>query len=315
MNYRFNQIIEMPQGKYSGYWQLEECDYIIPFTYIKGPKVGKKICISSGVHCCEYVGIVAAQELSKEIEWTNVTGEVIILHPVNYNGFFAKIPAVFPEDKENLNRKFPGDKNGTLTERIAYNFSNYLYKHIDFFLDLHGGDLHENITPLAFCPGLGDENIVNLSHEVANHLTVPIRVRSGSSKGAYSSGVIQGVPGILLERGGSGLWNKELVEADKKDVYITLKFFDVYNQCELIKQKNQLEITKATYIDSKHNGFWYPYYEPGDKVKKGSILGIIKDCFSNELEVIYSEYDCIIMYETVSLSIQENEPLIAYGEI
>jgi len=315
MNYKFNEIISLPPGKHQGFWELIDIPYKIPFTYIKGEKNGKKICISSGIHCCEYIGIIAAQEVAQEIDFNEVIGEIIILHPVNYTGFFKKLPAVFPEDGKNLNRQFPGKKNGTETEKIAYNFSNDLYKYIDFFLDLHGGDLHEDITPLVYCPGIGQEEIIKISMEVGAHLSVPIRVISSSTTGAYNSAAIQGTPALLLERGGCGLWNENYVNEDKIDIYTVLKFFEVYEKGELKKKEAQLEIRKAKYIDSEWYGFWFPQFRPGEKAKKGEILGKIKDSFGKEVKVITADFDCIILYETVSLAIKKEEPLITYGQV
>lgn len=82
---------------------------------------------------------------------------------MNYTGFFKRLPAVIPEDNKNLNRVFPGDKDGTLSEKIAYNFSKYLYPNIDFFFDLHGGDVQENVTPFVYFSGSADEEVKKIS--------------------------------------------------------------------------------------------------------------------------------------------------------
>ena len=97
--------------KEKGYWNIEKTRYHIPITVICGKKEGKTVVISSGVHSCEYVGIQAAIETAQELSPENISGTVVILHPVNYTGFFKRLPAVIPEDNKNLNRVFPGDKD------------------------------------------------------------------------------------------------------------------------------------------------------------------------------------------------------------
>lgn len=301
--------------KEKGYWNIEKTRYHIPITIICGKKEGKTIVISSGVHSCEYVGIQAAIEIAQELSPENISGTVIILHPVNYTGFFKRLPAVMPEDKKNLNRVFPGDKDGTLSEKIAYNFSKNLYPNIDFFLDLHGGDVQENVTPFVYFTGSAAEDVKKISIEAAKSLTVPYRVKSSSVTGVYSFAAIQGVPSLLVERGGRGLWNREEVEAYKKDIRSLLNHFNVLKNDSDIPNLLQVEIDNSKYLESKHNGFWYPAFQAGDTFKKGAFLGEIKDCFGNILETYKAEFNGIILYETISLAIAIDDPLIAYGEI
>lgn len=75
--------------KKSGFWKIDE--YPVPVTIICGREEGKVVCISAGVHNCEYTSIQAAIDLSEELRPENIRGSLIILHTVNYTGFF-KIP-------------------------------------------------------------------------------------------------------------------------------------------------------------------------------------------------------------------------------
>lgn len=277
-------------------------------------KSGKIVAISSGIHNCEYVGIQSAIELSQEIDPENINGTVIIFHPVNYSGFFHKIPAVMPEDNKNLNRAFPGIENGSISDKIAYHFSKFLYPQLDFFIDLHGGDLYERATNFVYSPGIGDNKVIEVSHEVAQVLSVPYRVRSSAKTGAYNSAAIQGVPSMLIERGGNGLWNNEEVKEYKKDILSVLGYFniiDILNE----KNLNQKEISIAKYISSEVDGFWYPRYKAGEKFNEGDLLGEIKDCFGNIITSYYAEFDGVILYGVFSLAIKKSEEILAYGKI
>lgn len=312
MEFKLGNIVCKLGEKVSGFWDIE--GYSIPTTIINGKKSGKIVAISSGIHNCEYVGIQSAIELSQEIDPENINGTVIIFHPVNYSGFFHKIPAVMPEDNKNLNRAFPGIENGSISDKIAYHFSKFLYPQLDFFIDLHGGDLYERATNFVYSPGIGDNKVIEVSHEVAQVLSVPYRVRSSAKTGAYNSAAIQGVPSMLIERGGNGLWNKEEVKEYKKDILSVLGYFniiDVLNE----KNLNQKEISIAKYISSEVDGFWYPRYKAGEKFNEGDLLGEIKDCFGNIITSYYAEFDGVILYGVFSLAIKKSEEILAYGKI
>lgn len=312
MEFKLGNIVCKLGEKVSGFWDIE--GYSIPTTIINGKKSGKIVAISSGIHNCEYVGIQSAIELSQEIDPENINGTVIIFHPVNYSGFFHKIPAVMPEDNKNLNRAFPGIENGSISDKIAYHFSKFLYPQLDFFIDLHGGDLYERATNFVYSPGIGDNKVIEVSHEVAQVLSVPYRVRSSAKTGAYNSAAIQGVPSMLIERGGNGLWNKEEVKEYKKDILSVLGYFNIIDFLNE-KNLNQKEISIAKYISSEVDGFWYPRYKAGEKFNEGDLLGEIKDCFGNIITSYYAEFDGVILYGVFSLAIKKSEEILAYGKI
>lgn len=312
MEFKLGNIVCKLGEKVSGFWDIE--GYSIPTTIINGKKSGKIVAISSGIHNCEYVGIQSAIELSQEIDPENINGTVIIFHPVNYSGFFHKIPAVMPEDNKNLNRAFPGIENGSISDKIAYHFSKFLYPQLDFFIDLHGGDLYERATNFVYSPGIGDNKVIEVSHEVAQVLSVPYRVRSSAKTGAYNSAAIQGVPSMLIERGGNGLWNNEEVKEYKKDILSVLGYFNIIDFLNE-KNLNQKEISIAEYISSEVDGFWYPRYKAGEKFNEGDLLGEIKDCFGNIITSYYAEFDGVILYGVFSLAIKKSEEILAYGKI
>lgn len=311
MDFKLENLVCEAGKKISGFWNIN--GYSIPTTIINGVESGKVVAISSGIHNCEYVGIQSAIELSQEINPENIKGTIIIFHPVNYSGFFHKIPAVMPEDNKNLNRAFPGDNNGTISDKIAYHFSNFLYPQLDFFIDLHGGDLYERVSDFVYSPGIGEEEVIKKSHEVATYLTVPYRVRSSASTGAYNSAAIQGVPSMLIERGGNGIWSKEEVKDYKKDILSVLGYLNVIEYtCEI--NLNQKEITTAKYISSEVDGFWYPRYRAGEKFSEGELLGEIRDCFGNLITSYYAEFDGVVLYGVFSLAVRKSEEILAYGK-
>ncbi|MCF2639297.1 succinylglutamate desuccinylase/aspartoacylase family protein [Fusobacterium varium] len=298
--------------KYSGFWKID--NYNIPVTVIYGKNKGKTICISAGIHNCEYTSIQAAIDLANEFTPENINGILIILHTINYSGFFKRVSRIVPEDSKNLNRVFPGDENGTISEKIAFTFSKYLYPQLDFFIDVHGGDLFEEVMPFIYAPGIGEREIIDFSHEVASNISLPIRVRSKASTGAYNSAAIQGIPALLIELGGNGNIKNENLIKYKKCLKEFLSYLEIikYDSLEKIEQK---EIIEAKYLESPCDGYWYPKFKAGDFIKKGDILGEIKDCFGNELYTFKAEFDGIILYQTISLAIPKDDPLVAYGKL
>lgn len=299
--------------KYSGFWKID--DYNIPVTVIYGKNRGKTICISAGIHNCEYTSIQTAIDLANEFNPDNINGILIILHTVNYSGFFKRVPRIVPEDNKNLNRVFPGEENGTISEKIAFAFSKYLYPQLDFFIDLHGGDLFEEVMPFIYAPGIGEKEVIDFSHKVASNISLPVRVRSKASTGAYNSAAIQGVPSLLIEIGGNGNIESKNLDRYKSCLKEFLAYLEVIEYTTSSKSEEQKEITQANYLESPCEGYWYPRFKAGDLVEKDDILGEIKDCFGKELCTFRAEFDGIILYQTISLAIPKDDPLVAYGKL
>ena len=106
-------------------------------------KTGKTVDCYSGVHGCEYIGILAVSRLIQELDPRQMKGEVVFLPIANEGGFYKEIKQLVPEDGVNLNRAFPGTEMGSRSAKIAAAVETYLYPDADFLVDLHSGDIHE----------------------------------------------------------------------------------------------------------------------------------------------------------------------------
>ena len=54
-----------------------------------------------------------------------------------------------PEDNDNLNRLFPGKPDGTWGERFAHRLLTEVITKCDNAIDLHAGDLIEDLVPFV----------------------------------------------------------------------------------------------------------------------------------------------------------------------
>ena len=89
------------------YLPVPDTNVKIPLTIINGDQDGPTLLITAGIHGGEYPGIAAAMELGRDIEPEHVAGCLIMMHPVNIQGFWARREMIVPEDGKNLNRVFP----------------------------------------------------------------------------------------------------------------------------------------------------------------------------------------------------------------
>ena len=117
--------------KKTGWLEVEGGGQKLPLTLICGAKKGPTMMISAGVHGAEYIGVQALSELSRELDPKDTAGNVICLHVANPSAFRDYVRFFVPEDGKNLNRVFPGKKDGTLSERIAWTITEKLKSKAD----------------------------------------------------------------------------------------------------------------------------------------------------------------------------------------
>ena len=65
----------------------------------------------------------------------------------------------------------------------------------------------------------------------------------------------------------------------------------------------------------KSAGLWYPDKKPGDMFSEGEKLGKVTDYEGKTLETSYGGYDGVILFQTGSLQVTKEGPMIAYGRI
>ena len=69
------------------------------------------------------------------------------------------------------------------------------------------------------------------------------------------------------------------------------------------------------YQSASYTGLWYPQKRAGDLFTEGEILGYVKDYEDNILETCTSYGDGVILYQTGSLQVIKDGPMVAYGRI
>lgn len=126
----------------SGWAQLQ-----IPIsTMARGE--GPTVLLMAGNHGDEYPGQIAIMKLMKELNLDDISGRIIFIPAIN-------IPAaksatrLSPLDGKNLNRCFPGNAEGTVTEIMAHYLTHEIFPRVDVVIDLHTGGRGVYFYPCA----------------------------------------------------------------------------------------------------------------------------------------------------------------------
>lgn len=291
-------------------------DYEIPATFVNGMEEGKTLVVSGGIHSGEYPGVMACIEAANEINPKHLKGRIIFLHCVNTSGFFAKVDSIIPEDGFNLNRDFNSDKNGTIGQRISAFLEYNIMPEADFIMDLHSGSSMETMADCLFFNVVSKEEVCKACLELAKATDIKNLIASRATKGfsSYAS-VNYDIPSVLIERGYGNHTDREFYKGFIRDIYLVLEHFG------FLDTKTEREVVEKTiwmntdYIECEHQGLWYTDIKPGQIVKKGGLLGVVKDFFGNTIHEYRAKEDCRIMYNYYGLAVCKGNDLVACGRI
>jgi predicted deacylase len=282
-------------------------DVEIPFGLIEGTQPGPCLLVTAGVHGSEYCSIEAAVRLLK-MRPEQIKGTLLVLPILNVQGFQKRSIYVMPEDGKNLNRMFPGKPDGTVSERLAHWLVTSVYPLADAYLDLHGGDLDESLAPFTIFP-----NGCEKSKALAMAFGLPVAVAAGGEGYTINAAYRLGVPSLLPEVSGNGLWGEETVGQMIAGIERVMHHLGmIAGPVEPAPQASPNFVTMWV-PTAPSSGLWYPAKDLSEPVAAGEVLGEIRDVFGTPLATVRSDKDGFILYRLTSLSVNQGEALLGVG--
>lgn len=289
----------------------------LPVWVVEGSRPGPTLVLTAGVHGNEYVGIVALRRLFDGVDPEALAGRLVLLPVVNEEGFHAGAKRVVPSDGKNLNAIFPvaapgGDVCHSAAERIAWAIQTEVYPEADFLLDLHGGEVNEAMCPLVFFPVDAGPEVEAATRAAAACLEVGFRVRSHATDGLYSNAAQQGILAMLLEVGGLGQWDEELVALELRSLGNLMAHLGMGGSATT--NDAQVEVPRTSYVCASARGLWLPAATRGMRVAAGEVLGVLESLEGELLDTVFAEFDGTVLYNTVALGVCAGDHLVAFGE-
>jgi len=117
----------------------------IPIAVLKAG-VGPTLLLTGGTHGDEFEGPIALAKLMQRMARLEIAGRLIVVPGLNFPALTAGT-RTSPIDRGNLNRLFPGARDGTPTQMIAHWVETELLPRADVAVDLHAGGASMNHLP------------------------------------------------------------------------------------------------------------------------------------------------------------------------
>ena len=288
----------------------------IPYFEVHGAHDGPTLTLIAGVHGCEYTSQQAVRTFLRTLEPSRLGGRIRAVPTLNLDAFYDRSPFVSPRDQKNLNRCFPGDPEGTYSDALAYFVTEELIKGSDYFIDLHAGDMVEDLFRFTI---YDDSPVQDASRLLAEAYGFPFSIHQPMLDPAVTGATSQiagglGVPSIIAESGGRGLVESEAIEHHLRGLARTVAYLGMYEPTEAIEPDLAVRhFHRFVWLRSKHEGWWAPTVSVGEDLHPGQVIGTVSDLFGEVVEEIQSPVEGVAVFLTSSPAMKADGLVIGIG--
>jgi len=299
------QNLEAPKGsKKQGYLRIAEKPagpHQVPMTLINGAGEGPTLIVNGGEHGSEYNGPAAALRLCAELDPKKIRGDVIIVPMVNTLAFEGRWMHSNPVDYRDITTcyvpEIPKGASGhpLITYQVAQTFYRDVLSKGDYRLNLHGGDLEEDVLCSTMYSKTGtdakrDEASLALCR---NFGWTWIREGLPSPKQKTSEEKDLRMPiGIGTEAGGMGRCQSDDVDRVVNGVINVMKYLKMLDGTPEIPPV--AKVFNPYHIYAERGGFFVSNVRAGDMVKRGQAIGVIRNLFGEVVEEIEAPTDGVV---------------------
>jgi predicted deacylase len=249
----------------------------IPIIVRRSKIDGPVVLFSAGIHGDEINGVeIVRQLITKKINKPK-RGTIICIPVINMFGFLNK-SRKFPDGRD-LNRVFPGSKNGSLASRFAYHMLTDILPLVDYAVDFHaGGASRFNAPQIRLAPN--NPELITL----ANAFNAPFTLFSKNVAGSFRNASHKLNVKMLLFEGGKSLdINESVTDAGVQGVKRLLSHLDMLDLKSDIEQSESttIYIEKSSWIRAQCSGLLHDNGCIGRYVERGALLATITDPFGS----------------------------------
>ena len=303
------QVIEAGESKtviLNSYELHTKTKIEIPVHVIHAKRKGPALLLSAGMHGEETNGIEIIRKIIARREVQNLKCGTLVAIPVINIVSFLYGSRDLPDGRD-LNRCFPGTKNGSLGSRIAYDLMKHILPIIDFGVDFHTGGAKINNFPQLRCVFDFPDN-VNLARKFSPPLIIDSTYRDGTFRKEASK---KNKP-ILVYEGGESMRFDYL--AINEGVNGCLRLMTSYKMIDFgIPSNPSVKIKKDTWVRANNSGLFHMSVNNGAHVRQGDLLGIIFDPFGETEDKLLSPVTGYIIGINNQPVVNQGDALIHVG--
>lgn len=297
---------------------------LIPIVQFKNG-AGPTTLLTGGVHGDEFEGPVVLIKLIERLKLEQVSGRIIILPAVNMPAHMTST-RLSPLDNIDMNRCFPGDAKGSVTQIIAHYINSILIPMADFVVDFHSGGKSLDFVPCAVMHRLTDKKLEKKTLRLLRRFGSPygLYLNEGDPDGLLDSAVeSRGKIFISTELRGGATVNASAVAIADNGVCNLLQEFGVARvkpsrYTKYRSQQTQILLhtdNESCFVASDEDGLFEPLIDLGGKVKEGQPIAQLHHTTTpgRKPKLLKSAHDGVVICRRVPGRAEAGDCLLVIG--
>ncbi|MBX2962566.1 MAG: succinylglutamate desuccinylase/aspartoacylase family protein [Cyclobacteriaceae bacterium] len=243
-----------------------------PLYVSRGIEDGPVLALMAGMHGDEINGLEIVRRILDGGLHQPKRGTLVCMPIINVYGFLNFSRDV-PDGKD-VNRSFPGSKNGSLASRVAYHVMRDVIPFIDYGIDFHtGGAMRANYPQVRAV--LKDQ----LNSELANAFHAPFTLDAPFRPNSLRKEASKKGKKVIVYEGGESLrFDQTAIEEGIAGTLRLMHHLNMIDWAPDPKEENRI-IWSSTWVRAKHAGLFHSNVQCGQLINKGEWVGTITDPF------------------------------------
>ncbi len=276
----------------------------LPITVVNGIEPGPTLWLSAAIHGDELNGVEIIAQILGRIEPKKLRGTIIAVSIVNVFGFIEQ--SRYLPDRRDLNRSFPGSKNGSLASRLANLFMREIVERSTYGIDLHTAAAHRINLP-QIRANLEDEATYHYAKAFGAPLMMHSTTRDGSLRHAATK---KGIPVLLYEAGEALRLDPLAIKVGVLGILSVMSHLMMYQDELAPAVGNSLESSKSQWFRASSGGIFHLLVSLGDKVSKRQELGYITNAFGESRISVRAKVDGIVISHIQNPLVNQGDAII-----
>jgi uncharacterized protein len=280
----------------------------IPVFVFRGLQEGPTVFVSAALHGDEINGTGAIRSLICDHLFELQRGTLILVPVVNLLGFDRH--SRYLPDRRDLNRSFPGSKQGSLASRMARLIFEEIVGRSNYGIDLHTAAVRRTNFPNVRAD-MSRKEVARIANAFGCEIILNTK---GPEKSLRRQATLAGCPTIILEAGEVWKVERAVVEYMVGGVISVLAELDMV-EAQPRPPAYQVLIEHTSWVRASRGGFLSFHVSPGDLVHAGDPLATNTSLTGVEKNVLSAPFDGVVLGMTTLPSISPGDPVCHLGRI
>lgn len=278
-----------------------------PLIEIGGLRQGPRLCVMAGVHINEASSIRAATALADKIDLAALRGTISIIPVVSTHNLYKYTLVTPPSDGRDLHWSYPGSPQGSFNDVLAHALQNDWAGDADVLLDLHGGDLDEQMTRYVVVQMTGepgfDQRVADLAACFDCRLVVALAPDAMDHQGRCCTAFArQRRLALVAESGDFGMMDPDSIRWHQDGVLAVAAQLGMMEGPRRLQQR-QIMLDHYDWITAPASGIVDKAFAPGQKVAAGDIIGAVYDLYDRkQMDIRAHRSGYVMMRKTTQMA-------------